>query len=87
MVLVTSEARAILARLLPALTALADWTVEDTEAAVKAFAEKENLKLGSVAQPLRAALTGRSASPGIFDVLVILGRDESLARISDLAAG
>jgi glutamyl-tRNA synthetase len=87
MVLVTSEARAILARLLPALTALADWTVEDTEAAVKAFTEKENLKLGSVAQPLRAALTGRSASPGIFDVLVILGRDESLARISDLAAG
>jgi glutamyl-tRNA synthetase len=86
-VLVTSEARAILARLLPVLSALDDWTVETTEAAVKAFAEQENLKLGSVAQPLRAALTGRTASPGIFDLLAILGRDESLARISDLAAG
>ena len=73
--------------LLPLLGALDDWTVETTEAAVKAFAEQENLKLGSVAQPLRAALTGRTASPGIFDVLAILGRDESLARISDLAAG
>jgi glutamyl-tRNA synthetase len=46
-------------------------------------ADAAGLKLGQVAQPLRAALTGRRTSPGIFDVLVLLGRDESLARISD----
>ena len=44
------------------------------------------VKLGDLAQPLRAALTGRATSPGIFDVLEILGREESLARISDQAA-
>ena len=43
-------------------------------------------KLGVVAQPLRAALTGRSTSPGIFDVLEVLGREESLGRIADQAA-
>ena len=41
------------------------------------------MKLGKLAQPLRAALTGRTTSPGIFDVLVLLGQDESLARIAD----
>jgi glutamyl-tRNA synthetase len=50
---------------------------------VRALAERKGLKLGSVAQPLRAALTGRTTSPGIFEVLVVLGRTESLARISD----
>jgi glutamyl-tRNA synthetase len=43
------------------------------------------MKLGAVAQPLRAALTGRSTSPGIFDVLVVLGKSESLARLRDQA--
>ena len=46
---------------------------------------RQDLKLGKVAQPLRAALTGRATSPGIFDVLEVLGRDESLARIRDQA--
>jgi glutamyl-tRNA synthetase len=50
---------------------------------VRAFAEESGLKLGKVAQPLRAALTGRSTSPGVFDVLAVLGREESLARIAD----
>jgi glutamyl-tRNA synthetase len=49
------------------------------------FAENEGIKLGKVAQPLRAALTGSSSSPPIFDVLVALGREESLARIADQA--
>ena len=84
-VLVTPEARAILMRLLPAITGLPDWSAAATEGAVKAFAESEGLKLGAVAQPLRAALTGSTASPGIFDVLAILGRGESLARIADQA--
>ena len=47
------------------------------------FAEEKGVKLGAVAQPLRAALTGKSTSPGVFDVLAVLGREESLARISD----
>ena len=49
------------------------------------FAEKSAIKLGQVAQPLRAALTGRLTSPGIFDVLAVVGREESLARIADQA--
>ena len=59
------------------------WSHDGTEAAVKALAEAEGLKLGKLAQPLRAALTGRTTSPGIFDVLVLLGQGESLARIQD----
>jgi glutamyl-tRNA synthetase len=83
--LLTPEARVTLKRVLAVLTTVTDWTAPATEAAVKDFATRENLKLGSIAQPLRAALTGRAASPGIFDVLAILGRDESLARIGDQA--
>ncbi len=67
------------------LAASATWTAPDLEAAVRAYAESKALKLGAVAQPLRAALTGRTTSPGIFDVLVVLGRDESLGRLHDQA--
>jgi len=59
------------------------WEAQALDAAARHFAEQNGLKLGAVAQPLRAALTGRSTSPGIFDVLVVLGREESLARIRD----
>ena len=59
------------------------WTAETTEQAVREVAEGRGVKLGQVAQPLRAALTGRATSPGIFDVLALLGREESLARIAD----
>ena len=62
------------------------WDTETLENAVRQVAEALGLKLGQVAQPLRAALTGRRTSPGIFDVLVLLGRDESLARIADQMA-
>ncbi|MEM9048208.1 MAG: glutamate--tRNA ligase [Pseudomonadota bacterium] len=63
----------------------ASWTRGALEAETKAFAEAEELKLGKIAQPLRAALTGRTVSPPIFDVMAILGRDETLARLSDAA--
>lgn len=72
-----------LAALLPQLEGVEPWTAERLEAAVKGFTEETGRKLGKVAQPLRAALTGRSISPGIFDVLEVLGRQESLARIRD----
>ena len=52
---------------------------------MREFADKTGIKLGQIAQPLRAVLTGRLTSPGIFDVLAVLGRDESLARIADHA--
>ena len=58
-------------------------TQPSLEAAIREVAESSGVKLGKLAQPLRAALTGRTTSPGIFDVLVLLGRDESLARIAD----
>ncbi|TCR62730.1 glutamate--tRNA ligase [Bosea sp. BK604] len=65
------------------LAAVNDWTAAPLEAVVRAFAEEHALKLGQVAQPLRAALTGRAMSPGLFDVMAVLGRDETLARLAD----
>ena len=81
--LLTDESRRHLASAHKALAALTDWTHDAADAAVRQVAESAELKLGKLAQPLRAALTGRTTSPGIFDVLVLLGRDESLARIAD----
>jgi glutamyl-tRNA synthetase len=81
----TDEAKALLVALLPELEAVTDWTAATVEAVVRPFAERAGLKLGAVAQPLRAALTGRTTSPPIFDVLAVLGRDESLARLRDRA--
>lgn len=83
--LLTDEARGHLAKLLPALEA-AEWTAAATEGVVRAYAQEAGVKLGAVAQPLRAALTGRTTSPPIFDVLTVLGRAESLARLKDQAA-
>ena len=82
--LLTGEARALLAGI-GAELAHAPWEAAPLEAAVRAFAEAQGVKLGAVAQPLRAALTGTSRSPGIFDVLVALGREEALGRIADQA--
>lgn len=81
--LLGGDARSLLAQLHAALDAVAEWNTEALEAAVRQVAESGGVKLGAVAQPLRAALTGRRTSPGIFDVLVLLGREESLGRIAD----
>ncbi|MEI8274707.1 MAG: glutamate--tRNA ligase [Hyphomicrobiales bacterium] len=85
-VLLTGEAKAVVAALLPDLEKLTDWTAPGVEAVVRGFAESTGAKLGAVAQPLRAALTGKTTSPPIFDVLAVLGRDESLARLRDVVA-
>lgn len=85
--LLCGDAPVLLQRTYRALSALDEWNVEATEAAVRAVAEEAEVKLGMVAQPLRAALTGRATSPGIFDVLVLLGREESLSRIADQMNG
>jgi glutamyl-tRNA synthetase len=84
--ILSPEARGLLQDVLADLTAVEPWTAEATEQAVRAFAERKGYKLGAVAQPLRAALTGRTTSPGIFEVLVVLGKAESLARVGDQAA-
>ncbi|ESY16149.1 MULTISPECIES: glutamate--tRNA ligase [unclassified Mesorhizobium] len=82
--LLSADARAILRGAHAALqTVSGDWSAAAAEAAVREFAAAGGHKLGAVAQPLRAALTGRSTSPGVFDVLAVLGREESLARIAD----
>ena len=84
--LLDDKARRMIAGLLPKLERADPWTAQSTEAAVRAFAEEHGLKLGTIAQPLRAALTGRSVSPPVFDVLEVLGREEALARLMDQAS-
>lgn len=84
--LLNDESRALLSRLIPRLEARNVWEIAEIEATIRAFAEEENLKLGKVAQPLRAAVTGSTVSPPIFDVLATLGRDEAIGRIKDQAA-
>ena len=81
--LLAGDARATLGRVHAALDAVQHWDTEALEVAVREVATAAGLKLGQVAQPLRAALTGRRTSPGIYDVLALLGREESLARIAD----
>ncbi|HXI07224.1 MAG: glutamate--tRNA ligase [Bradyrhizobium sp.] len=84
--LLTDENRALITKLRSALEAVSPWGAATTEEAMRNFAEQNNLKLGAVAQPLRAALTGRTTSPGIFEVLAVLGREECLARLADQSA-
>jgi len=81
--LLTAPAKALLHDIALELAAVEPWTNEATEQAVRRFAERQGAKLGTVAQPLRAALTGRTTSPGIFEVLAVLGKAESLGRIAD----
>jgi glutamyl-tRNA synthetase len=82
--LLNDDGKSHLAALQGELEALADWTRADAEQAARALAEARGVKLGKIAQPLRAALTGSNVSPGIFEVLEVLGRDEALARIDDV---
>lgn len=79
----TPESRAMIGDFAEILRGLNDWSVSAIDAAARAFAEARGLKLGKVAQPLRAALTGRTVSPGIFEVMVLIGKQEALDRLSD----
>lgn len=84
--LLGDEGLAHIAALVPQFEALQDWSVSSIDACVRAYAEASDVKLGKVAQPLRAALTGRTVSPGIFEVMVLIGKSESLGRLKDQAA-
>jgi glutamyl-tRNA synthetase len=83
--LLNEEGKAALNSMLPVLEKAPEWSAQALEADVKALAEAQGLKLGKLAQPLRAALTGSATSPPIFDVLVVLGKEESLGRLRDQA--
>ncbi|MEM6973995.1 MAG: glutamate--tRNA ligase [Pseudomonadota bacterium] len=81
----SGDAAVLIGRLTPQLRNASPWDGTTLEAVVRDFAEAEGLKLGKVAQPLRAALTARAISPGVFDVMQTLGRDETIARLGDVA--
>jgi glutamyl-tRNA synthetase len=81
--LLGGEGRKHVAQLHERFAALDAWDAGSLEAATRAYTEEAGAKLGNVAQPLRAALTGRTVSPPIFDVAAILGREEALGRLSD----
>lgn len=83
--LLDANAREAIAALIARFSAVKDWQAGALEAEVRTFAEETGAKLGKVAQPLRAALTGRTVSPPVFDVMAVLGREESLARLKDQA--
>ena len=85
--LIDDNAKALLGQISARLQGEQDWTTAALEANLKAYAEEHGLGLGKLAQPLRAALTGQTTSPGIFDVLALLGKEESLARINAQVAG
>jgi glutamyl-tRNA synthetase len=85
--LLDGPARQSLAGLLARLEGVADWQATVLEAEVRGFAQARGVKLGQIAQPLRAALTGKAVSPPVFDVMAVLGREEALARIRDQAHG
>ncbi len=82
----TGEARSLLSELSESLRAVEPWNAAATEQVVRGFSDRKGVKLGGVAQPLRAALTGKTTSPPIFDVLEVLGKGESLARIDDVVS-
>jgi glutamyl-tRNA synthetase len=83
--ILADDARSLIGEISRELSRVEPWSATATEQAVRTFAERKGLKLGAVAQPLRAALTGRTTSPPIFDVFGVLGKDESLARLRDQA--
>lgn len=84
--LLMPEALVLMSEAIATLSELQTWSAQSTEGAIRALSESKGVKLGQIAQPLRAALTGRSTSPPVFDVLAVLGKEESLARLQDQAS-
>jgi glutamyl-tRNA synthetase len=83
--LLNPAALELIKELIPILSAHEAWDQASLEARIKQFAETKAIKLGNVAQPLRAAITGSSSSPGMFEVMAILGKDETIARLSSIS--
>jgi glutamyl-tRNA synthetase len=85
--LATPEARRLIGNLSETLRSAEDWSEPTLEIEIRKFTDSQGVKFGAVAQPLRAALTGSTVSPGIFEVMSVLGRDESIGRMSDFETG
>jgi glutamyl-tRNA synthetase len=83
--LADAEARQTLMELAELLKKATSWGEEELDGIAREYAETRELKLGKVAQPLRSALTGSNVSPSIFEVMAVLGRDETLARLENAA--
>ena len=81
---ITDESKALLEKVVMGLTALDDFSAENIELLFKKIVEEEGLKLGKLAQPVRVALTGTTVSPGIYDVILLLGKEESLKRLKEV---
>lgn len=73
----------VIGNILPVLEGLEDWTHDAIENLVKAELDRTGLKMGKLFQPLRAALVGKTNAPGVYDILLLLGKDESVARLRD----
>lgn len=84
MAILNDDGKAVLSELLPLYEAVSDWSEANAQEVAKTYAEKKAAKLGNIAQPLRAALSGSNISPGVFEVMRVLGKEESLARIKDV---
>jgi len=84
--IMTGDALEILGKLEGRLASLSEWTETSIEDTIRVFSEEEDLKFGKVAQPLRSALTGTTKSPGIFEVLLVLGKEETLLRLKEALA-
>lgn len=82
--ILTKGGRDTLGALLPRLESIADWQHQPLEQACRDYADSAGQKLGNIAQPLRAALTGKTVSPGVFEVMEILGKEETLGRLKDV---
>jgi glutamyl-tRNA synthetase len=82
-----ADGTALLRDLRPVLATAETWSDEALMAAAKGFGEAGGLKLGAVAQPVRAALTGSTVSPSVFEIMDVLGREETLGRLDDALAG
>ena len=80
----TEESKVLLEKVVMGLTELDDFSAENIESLFKKIVEKEGLKLGKLAQPVRVALTGTTVSPGIYDVILLLGKEESLKRLKEV---
>ena len=79
--LAPDEAKVLLAETAAQSTAISKWSAEEAESVIRVIADEHGVGLGKIAQPLRAALTGSNASPGIFEVMEVLGKEETIARI------
>ncbi len=84
--LITPKIRDLMSVLSAELDNLPDWSPENLDTLIRSFVESHDMKMGKIAQPLRAVLTGKTVSPGIFDVMTALGKEECLGRMKDIAA-